>query len=88
MPVDRPDPGTTYHYRVGSADAALAADDNAYYQVNSTTAGTRTTSWYGSFTGVPRADLVPPGAAGSYVRPTGELRVRVRGRRTSSRRAS
>ena len=89
-------PGTTYHYRVRSADAAgnattdpaaasapatfrvpqavtrtpaavaletgtlraggasaLAADDNAYYQVNSTTTGTRTTSWYGSFTGVP-----------------------------------
>jgi hypothetical protein len=89
-------PGTTYHYRVRSADAAdnattqpaapaapatfripqtvtatpaavtidagtlragavsaLSADDNVYYQVNSTTSGTRTTSYYGSFTGVP-----------------------------------
>ena len=35
--------------------AALNADDNVYYQVNSTTTGTRTTSWYGSFTGVPTA---------------------------------
>jgi hypothetical protein len=87
-------PGTTYHYRVRSADgsgnaatappvasppatfrvpvtvfpaatviesgtlragaaAALNADDDVYYQVNSTTSGTRTSSWYGSFTGVP-----------------------------------
>jgi hypothetical protein len=38
--------------RAGNA-AALNADDNVYYQVNSTTTGTRTTSWYGSFTGVP-----------------------------------
>ena len=38
--------------RAGAA-SALAADDNAYYQVNSTTSGTRTSSWYGSFTGVP-----------------------------------
>ena len=108
----------------GGAAAALAADDNVYYEVTSTTSGTRTTSWYGSFTGVPaglsglkvtytgrnsrsctqviaawrwtdgtwqqlnsstvantettRADLVPPGAAGNYVSPTGEVRVRVR----------
>jgi len=84
-------PGTTYHYRVSSADgsgnaatapatpntfavpvtafpaatvietgtlragtaAALTADDNVFFQVNSTTSGTRTTSWYGSFTGAP-----------------------------------
>jgi hypothetical protein len=87
-------PGTTYNYRVRSADgagnattspvaanppatfrtavttspgavtletgtlrggnaAALSADDNVYYEVNSTTSGTRTTSWYGSFTSVP-----------------------------------
>jgi hypothetical protein len=167
-------PGTTYHYRVRSADAAgnaatspaaasapatfavpvapvtkfpaavvietgtlrggnaasLNADDNVYYQVNSTTTGTRTSSWYGSFTGVPaslsnlqvtytgrnsasctqviaawrwtdstwqqldsssvgntettRANLVPPGAAGNYVSPTGELRVRVRCTRTAN----
>jgi hypothetical protein len=32
--------------------AELGASDNVYYQVNSTTSGTRTTSWYGSFTGV------------------------------------
>ena len=109
--------------RAGAA-SALTADDNAYYQVTSTTSGTRTTSWYGSFTGVPaglsdlkvtyrgrnsrsctqviaawrwtdstwqqlnssavadtettRADLVPAGAAGNYVSPTGEVRVRVR----------
>ncbi len=156
-------PGTTYHYRVRSADAsgnaatapstpasfaipvtafpaatvietgtlrgtgtfsALTADDNVFFQVNSTTSGTRTTSWWGSFTGVPAglsnlrvtyvgrnsrsctqvvaawrwtdstwqqldsravgnadvtlADLAPAGAAGGYVSPTGELRVRVR----------
>ena len=89
-------PGTTYHYRVRSADAAgnattqpeapaapgtfripqtvtatpaaatidagtlragaasaLSSDDDVYYQVNSTTSGTRTSSFYGSFTGVP-----------------------------------
>ena len=85
--------GTTYHYRVRSADGAgnattsplapaapatfktwvtafpataaietgtlragpasrLAADDNVLYQVNSTTVAPRTSSWYGSFTGV------------------------------------
>jgi len=33
--------------------ASLGADDNTYYQVNSTTSGTRTSSWYGSFTSVP-----------------------------------
>jgi hypothetical protein len=31
----------------------LAANDNAFYEVNSTTSGTRITEWYGSFTGVP-----------------------------------
>jgi hypothetical protein len=114
----------------GGNAAALNADDNVYYQVNSTTSGTRTTSWYGSFTGVPsalsrltvtytgrnsasctqviaawrwtdstwqqlnssavgntettRADLVPAGAAGNYVSPTGEVRVRVRCTRTAN----
>ena len=109
--------------RAGSA-ASLTADDNVFFQVNSTTTGTRTTSWWGSFTGVPAglsnlrvtyvgrnsrsctqvvaawrwtdstwqqldsravanadvtlADLVPPGAAGTYVSATGEVRVRVR----------
>jgi hypothetical protein len=33
--------------------AKLAADDNSYYEVNSTKSGTRTTAWYGSFPGVP-----------------------------------
>jgi hypothetical protein len=37
----------------GGAVSALTADDNVYYQVNSTTSGTRTSSWYGTFTGVP-----------------------------------
>jgi hypothetical protein len=30
--------------------ASLVSDDNAYFQVNSTTSGTRTADWYGSFT--------------------------------------
>jgi hypothetical protein len=29
--------------------SSLSSDDNVYYQVNSTTSGTRTTVWYGSF---------------------------------------
>jgi serine protease len=37
--------------RSGNA-TSLAADDNAYFEVNSTTSGTRTTDWYGTFTGV------------------------------------
>jgi serine protease len=37
--------------RSGSA-GSLAADDNSYFEVNSTTSGTKTTDWYGSFTGV------------------------------------
>jgi hypothetical protein len=32
--------------------AALASDDNLYYAVNSTTTGTRTVQWYGSFPSV------------------------------------
>jgi hypothetical protein len=36
----------------GGNAAALSADDNVYYLVNSTTTGTRTTAWQGSFTGV------------------------------------
>ena len=38
--------------RSGSA-SSLGADDNAYYQVNSTTSGTRTADWYGNVTGIP-----------------------------------
>ena len=109
-------------YRSGSA-ASLTNADTSYFQVNSTTWGTRTSRWYGSFGAVPStlsnlkvayqgknsrsctqtisvfrwadntwvqlssrtvgssevrvADLVPPGSAGSYVSPAGELRVRV-----------
>lgn len=33
----------------------LGADDNSYYQVNSTTSGTRTSDWYGTFSPVPNA---------------------------------
>jgi hypothetical protein len=36
----------------GGSATSLDADDDAYLQVNSTTSGTRTTDWYGSFTGV------------------------------------
>jgi hypothetical protein len=32
--------------------ARLGADDNAYYQVNSTTSGTRTSAWYARFANV------------------------------------
>jgi hypothetical protein len=38
----------------GGAAAAMNADDNTFYQVNSTTTGTRTVSWYATFTGVPK----------------------------------
>jgi len=34
---------------------ALGADDNRYFAVNSTTSGTRTSSWYGRFIGVSNA---------------------------------
>jgi hypothetical protein len=37
--------------RAGSY-SRLAADDNSYYEVNSTTSGTRTASWYGRVGGV------------------------------------
>jgi hypothetical protein len=40
--------------RAGNA-ASLTADDDNFFQVTSTTSGTRTTSWYGSFTNVPGA---------------------------------
>jgi hypothetical protein len=33
----------------------LGADDNSYYQVNSTTSGTRVSDWYGSFSSVTNA---------------------------------
>jgi subtilisin len=35
--------------------ANLAADDDLYYEVESTTSSTRRSDWYGSFTGVPNA---------------------------------
>jgi hypothetical protein len=35
--------------------AQLGADDNAYYHVNSTTTGTRTTAWYAKFASVPNS---------------------------------
>ena len=38
--------------RAGNA-ASLTTDNDVFFQVNSTTSGTRTTSWYGSFTGAP-----------------------------------
>jgi FtsP/CotA-like multicopper oxidase with cupredoxin domain len=37
----------------GGGYAGLGADDNSYYQVNSTTAAPFRTDWYGGFTGVP-----------------------------------
>ena len=39
----------------GGTATALNSDDNAYYTVASTTTGTRTAAWYGSFTGVSNA---------------------------------
>jgi hypothetical protein len=36
----------------GGSAANLNADDDSFYEVNSTTSGTRTTSWYAAFTGV------------------------------------
>ena len=38
---------------IGGTATALGADDNTFYQVRATTAGTRTAAWYGSFSGVP-----------------------------------
>ena len=110
--------------------ADLAADDAALCQVNSTTRNTRTTSWYGRFSGVPStlqnlritykgansltctqaiaiydwstrawqtldsrsvgstevliADLAPAGTLSNLRSSTGELRVRVECRRSSS----
>jgi subtilisin len=54
-PVDSAPGGTaieTGSLRSGSV-TNLAADDSSYYQVNSTSSGTRTSSWYGRFTSVP-----------------------------------
>jgi hypothetical protein len=48
----------------------LSADDNAYYQVNSTQSGTRSTSWFGSFAGVAN-DL-------------GDLRITYKGKNSAS----
>ncbi len=39
----------------GGSAASLVADDNIYFEVNSTAFGTRTTSAYASFTGVPNS---------------------------------
>jgi subtilisin family serine protease len=39
----------------GGTAASLASADSAYYAVNSTTRGTRTSSWSGTFSGVPSA---------------------------------
>ena len=39
----------------GGTFAALNADDNVFFRVNSTTTGTRTTAWYGTFSGVSNA---------------------------------
>jgi subtilisin family serine protease len=36
----------------GGAASALSADDNVFYEIASTTTGTRTSSWYGRVTGV------------------------------------
>jgi hypothetical protein len=55
VPVTRSPAATvieTGTLRGGNA-ASLSADDDVYYRVNSSTSGTRTSSWYGSFTGVP-----------------------------------
>ncbi|HEX2085928.1 MAG TPA: S8 family serine peptidase [Solirubrobacteraceae bacterium] len=37
----------------GGTVSALAADDTAFYRVNSTSSYTKQTAWYGTFTGVP-----------------------------------
>ena len=42
----------------------LTADENTFYQVKSTTSGTRTSTWYGSFMSVPKSLT---GLAVSYV---------------------
>jgi 6-phosphogluconolactonase (cycloisomerase 2 family) len=39
----------------GGTAADLAADDNVYYQVNSTNSDNRTATWYGRFTNIPNA---------------------------------
>ena len=41
--------------RRAGAYTSLRADDNSYFAVNSTTSGTRTSSWYGRFTGISNA---------------------------------
>jgi large repetitive protein len=45
---------TTGSLRAGSA-GNLATNNGSYYQVNSSTSGTRTSAWYGAFTGVSRS---------------------------------
>ena len=48
----------------------LRADDNAYYEVNSTTSGTRRTSWFGRFAGVSNV--------------LGDLRITYKGKNSAS----
>jgi hypothetical protein len=55
MPVSRVPAATVIDAGTlrGGTVAGLTANDNVFYEVNSTTSGTRTSSFYGSFTGVP-----------------------------------
>ena len=55
--------------RAGSV-GRLRADDNAYYEVNSTPSGTRRTSWFGRFAGVSNA--------------LGDLRITYKGKNSAS----
>ena len=51
-----PSSTTIYYGSLRSGDATrLSADDNGYYEVNSTTSGTRVADWYGRARGVPNA---------------------------------
>jgi hypothetical protein len=54
----------------GGTFSSLSADDNVFLVVNSTTTGTRTTAWYGSFSSVPNS--------------LANLRVSYRGRNSAS----
>ena len=51
-----PSSTTIYYGSLRSGDASrLTSDNDSYYQVNSTTSGTRTSDWYGRMTGVSNA---------------------------------
>lgn len=39
----------------GGTAAAMNADENTFYEVNSTTTGSRSVSWYATFTGIPKS---------------------------------